>query len=42
MMCQELAGVDIPVVIYLPREQQTSEEYLSPEYLLSPKRNRGA
>lgn len=35
VMCQELAGLGIPVAIYLPRERQIPDEYLSPQYLLS-------
>jgi len=35
VMCQELAGLGIQVAIYLPRERQIPEEYLSPRYLLS-------
>jgi len=39
VMCRELAGLDIQVVIYLPRERQTPEKYLSPNYLLSSRQN---
>jgi len=35
VMCQELASLGIQVAIYLPRERQIPEEYLSPQYLLS-------
>lgn len=35
VMCQQLTGLSIPVVIYLPRERQIPEKYLSPQYLLS-------
>lgn len=41
VMCQELAGLGIPVAIYLPRERQIPEEYLSPQYLLSPVKKEG-
>lgn len=37
VMCSQLAQLDIPVAIYLPREAQTSAEFLSPEYLLAKK-----
>lgn len=35
VMCQELAGLSIPVAIYLPRERRIPEEHLSTQYLLS-------
>lgn len=41
VMCQELAGLGIPVAIYLPRERQIPEEHLSPQYLLSPVKKEG-
>ena len=41
IMCQELANLNIQVAIYLPREHQISEEYLSPQYLLSPRESEG-
>ena len=34
VMCRQLTQMDIPVVIYLPRERQIEERFLSPEYLL--------
>jgi O-acetyl-ADP-ribose deacetylase (regulator of RNase III) len=34
VMCRHLTTLDIPVTIYLPRERQISEEFLSREYLL--------
>lgn len=33
LMCQELARMDITVVIYLPREREIPLEHLSPRYL---------
>ena len=36
IMCQELANLEVQVVIYLPRERQIPEEFLSPKYLLTP------
>jgi hypothetical protein len=33
-MCQHLEAIDIPVVIYLPRERNIPPEYLRPEFLL--------
>jgi len=41
VMCQELAGLDIPVAIYLPRERRIPDEYLSPQFLLSSGKTRG-
>ncbi len=41
VMCRELAGLDIQVVIYLPRERQIPEEYVLPEYLLSLQDSKG-
>ncbi len=35
IMCRELAAVDIPVAIYLPREREIPPEFLSAPYLLS-------
>ena len=37
VMCSQLAQLNIPVAIYLPREAQTLAEFLSPEYLLAKK-----
>lgn len=34
MMCRELAALDIPVAIYLPRERQVPNELLTPGFLL--------
>ncbi len=34
LMCSHLAGLDIQVVIYLPREREIPKEYLAPAYLL--------
>lgn len=34
VMCQHLSKLDIPISIYLPREREIPNEYLSPEYLL--------
>ncbi|MBI3940397.1 MAG: DUF4433 domain-containing protein [Acidobacteria bacterium] len=34
IMCRRLAGVSIPIAIYLPREAALDNELLSPEYLL--------
>jgi hypothetical protein len=34
IICQRLSALEIPVVIYLPREKEMSSEYLSAEYLL--------
>ena len=34
VMCKELAALDIPVAIYLPREREIPGEYLSAQYLL--------
>ncbi len=34
IMCRHLVQLDIPVTIYLPSESQTTDEWLSPEYLL--------
>jgi O-acetyl-ADP-ribose deacetylase (regulator of RNase III) len=33
LMCRELSRIDVPVVIYLPREREIAPEYLSPRYL---------
>lgn len=41
VMCQEFAGLAIQVAIYLPRERQIPEEYLSPQYLLSSVESKG-
>ncbi len=40
IMCHELAGLGIQVAIYLPREREISEDYLQPQYLLSPAQGR--
>jgi O-acetyl-ADP-ribose deacetylase (regulator of RNase III) len=37
LMCRHLAPVDITVAIYLPRERQIPEEFLSSDYLLGKK-----
>ena len=37
IMCRHLAPLEIPVAIYLPRESDISQEYLSTEYLLQEK-----
>jgi O-acetyl-ADP-ribose deacetylase (regulator of RNase III) len=37
MMCQHLAQLKIPVAIYLPRERQIPQEFLSGQYLLAGK-----
>ena len=37
VMCRQLTQLNIPVTIYLPREAQTPEEFLPPEYLLAKK-----
>lgn len=37
IMCRNLALLDIPVAIYLPREREISQEYLSSGYLLREK-----
>jgi O-acetyl-ADP-ribose deacetylase (regulator of RNase III) len=37
VMCSQLAQLTIPVTIYLPREEQTPVEFLSPEHLLAKK-----
>lgn len=37
LMCQNLAQLNIPVAIYLPREKKIPDEFLKPEYLLSRK-----
>src|SRR2546426_8264697 len=34
LMCRRLSALEIPVVIYLPREKEIPKEYLSPEHLL--------
>lgn len=34
MMCRELATLDIPVAIYLPRERQVANDLVTPEFLL--------
>jgi O-acetyl-ADP-ribose deacetylase (regulator of RNase III) len=34
LMCRYLHGIEIPVAIYLPREQQIEPEYLTSDYLL--------
>jgi O-acetyl-ADP-ribose deacetylase (regulator of RNase III) len=34
VMCRELAALEIPVAIYLPREREIPQELLSPQYLL--------
>ncbi len=34
IICRELIGVDIPVAVYLPREHEIPEEFLSPDFLL--------
>lgn len=34
IMCQHLSKLDIPVAIYLPREKEIPQEFLSPTYLL--------
>jgi hypothetical protein len=34
VMCRHLVGLDIPVAIYLPREKEIPEQFLSQEYLL--------
>ena len=39
VMCQELASLSIKVAIYLPREHDISQDYLRPQYLLSPARS---
>jgi O-acetyl-ADP-ribose deacetylase (regulator of RNase III) len=41
VMCQELAVLGIQVAIYLPRERQIPEEYLSARYLLSSVESKG-
>lgn len=38
VICRELIGVDIPVAIYLPREHEIQEEFLSPDFLLGKNR----
>lgn len=35
LMCKYMAGIDIPVAIYLPGERELSGDLLSPEFLLS-------
>lgn len=40
IMCQEMAAMDIPVTIYLPRERELSDKFLSREYLLASQSNR--
>lgn len=35
IMCRHLVQLDIPVTIYLPREKEIPEEFLSREYLLA-------
>jgi hypothetical protein len=40
-MCEELADLNIQIVIYLPREHQIPEEYLSPKYLLASRESKG-
>ncbi len=35
IMCRNLAQIEIPVAIYLPREREISKEYLSSTYLLA-------
>ena len=37
VMCSQLAQLTIPVTIYLPREEHTPAEFLSPEHLLAKK-----
>ena len=37
IMCRNLAPLEIPVVIYLPREREIPQDYLSREYLLDQK-----
>jgi len=37
VMCRHLAQLEIPVAIYLPRERDISQEFLSREYLLGEK-----
>ncbi|ABU56210.1 DarT ssDNA thymidine ADP-ribosyltransferase family protein [Roseiflexus castenholzii] len=37
LMCQYLSVLDIPVAIYLPRERETPEEFLSRDFLLGTK-----
>ncbi len=37
VMCRRLAPLEIPVAIYLPRERDIPQEYLSKEYLLGEK-----
>lgn len=37
LMCQSLAKVEIPVRIYLPREQKIDEQFLSSRFLLDQK-----
>ena len=34
VICRELDGVDIPVAVYLPREHEIAEDFLSPKFLL--------
>lgn len=34
LMCGILAELDIPVVVYLPREREIPAEFLKPEYLV--------
>jgi O-acetyl-ADP-ribose deacetylase (regulator of RNase III) len=41
VMCSELAGLGIPIAIYLPRERQIPSEYLTSEYLLSSTKPEG-
>ena len=35
IICRELATLDVPAAIYLPREREIPQEYLSARYLLS-------
>ncbi len=37
MMCRNLVNLDIPVAVYLPREHEISDDFLSAGYLLSGK-----
>lgn len=39
VMCRHLAQLEMPVAIYLPREREIPQEYLSREYLLGEKTN---
>lgn len=36
VICQEVGSLDIPVVVYLPRERKIPEEFLTRKFLLAP------